>query len=146
MNAFWKFKLRPIIISFVIAVIIMLVLEYINSLIYPFPEDMNKTDIVSVRAFTMSLPWTAYILVIIGWIVASFKAGCVSTYLSKEEKHKISLISGLLFFVFIVLNNQIIGVSSFFNVLAIIIIPSFTYIGHRYMIKIIKKRAVINNL
>src|SRR6185369_3883314 len=57
----------PIAAGFIVASIIMLIFEWINHFIFPLPVGLDQHDTAAVQAFTASLPWTAYILVFLGW-------------------------------------------------------------------------------
>jgi hypothetical protein len=86
-----------------------------------------------VEGFTASLPWTAYILVFLGWLLGSFKAGCVTTYLSKEREYKLSFLVGAILTFIGALNNIIVGSNIWFNVIGLPVFLLFTYLGHKYV-------------
>jgi hypothetical protein len=140
MKNFLKLKVWPVIAGLLTAFIIMTLFEYINSFIFPLPVGTNINDIYQLHAFTASLPWTAYILVLLGWIAAAFKAGCVVTYLSKESTYKLSLLTGAILTLFGLFNNLVIGHDMIFNVIALPMFIVFTYLGHKYVRKVLAKR------
>lgn len=142
MRNWLKFKLLPVLAGLFTAFIIMVVFEYANSLFYPLPESLDKYDAGAVRDFTATLPWTAYVLVLLGWIVGSFKAGLVTTYLAKEQTYLLSLIVGTVLTGLGIMNNILIGHSLFFNVVGLPMFFVFTYLGHRYMRKFITPRPI----
>lgn len=133
-------KIWPVVAGLLAAFIIMMVFEFVNSFFFPFPEGMDKGDIEAVRDFTTTLPWTAYILVLLGWIAGSFKAGCVTTYLSKESTYRLSFVVGILLTVIGVVNNTLIGHDIFFNFIGLPMFIVFTYLGHRYLRFVHQKR------
>lgn len=135
MKKFIKHKLWPVIGGLLSAFIVMMIFEYVNSFSFPLPKDLNINNIGDLHAFTATLPWTAYILVLLGWIVGSFKAGFVTTYLSGEKKYKLSAIVGVVLVVCGILNNIMLGMSSIFHVFSTLIFIIFTYLGHKYMLK-----------
>lgn len=131
----FKSKIWPIVAGLLVAFITMMIFEFANSFIYPFPENFNSSDIVALQNFTATLPWTAYILVFFGWVIGSFKGGYITTKLSKENKYKLSLITGIVLTVLGVLNNMMIGHDMFFNIIGLPMFIVFTYLGHRYCLK-----------
>lgn len=135
MKKFLKMKLWPVIAGLLIAFIIMMIFEYVNSLFFPLPEDFQIGDINALFAFTASLPWTAYILVFLGWVIGAFKGGYVTTYLSKERTYHLSLAVGIILTLFGLLNNIAIGHHVLFNVVGLPMFIIFTYAGHRYVLK-----------
>jgi hypothetical protein len=128
-----KTKIWPVVAGLIVAFIIMMLLEYINSYFFPLPQGLDVGDPEAVRAFSASLPWTAYILVLLGWIVGSFVAGYVTTYLSGERTYRLSLTVGIMLTLLGILNNIAIGHNMFFNIVGLPMFIIFTYLGHRYL-------------
>jgi len=77
------------------ASIIMFLCEYINSLIFPFPANLDLNNIEAVRSFAQNLPWTAYLLVLFGWYDGSFFAGWISSKISKNNTKIIPILIGI---------------------------------------------------
>ncbi len=117
-----------------IAFVVMMILEFINSLFFPLPQGLDWNDTAAIQAFTASLPWTAYILVLIGWILGSFGAGFVSTYLSGETKYRLAFLVGILLTLGGVANNAMLGHNVFFNIIGLPMFIVFTYLGHCYVL------------
>lgn len=135
MNTFLTKKLWPVLAGFIVAFTAMLLFEYVNSFFYPLPESLDLMNQAAVAAFTASLPWTAYILVFLGWVVGSFKGGFVTTYLSGEKSYRLSFVLGAILTILGIANNLAIGHDMLFNVIAIPMFVLFTYLGHRFSLK-----------
>lgn len=133
MMTFLTTKAWPVFAGLLAASVIMMAFEYANSFVFPLPEGLDITDPEQVRAFTASLPWTAYVLVLLGWIAGSFAAGSVTTYLSGERTYRLSLVVGILLTIAGVANNIMIGHDLFFNIVGLPMFILFSYIGHRCM-------------
>ncbi len=136
MKTFLTTKVWPVVAGLLTAFIIMMVFEYVNSFLYPLPEGLDIYDPAAVQAFTASLPSTAYILVFLGWILGAFKAGCVTTYLAKEDTYRLSFIVGVLLTLAGIANNIMIGHDMFFNIIGLPMFIVFTYLGHKYLRKV----------
>lgn len=134
MKYFLTRKVWPVVAGLLTAFIVMLIAEYINSLIYPLPEDLDWMDTEAVQAFTASLPWTAFVLVLLGWVLGSFKAGCVTAYLSKERSFRLPLLVGVILTILGIINNATLGHPLAFNIIGLPVFIIFTYLGHRYLI------------
>ena len=132
MKTFFLSKLWPVVAGLAVAFVVMMAFEYGNSFIYPLPEGLDIYDPAAVQAFTASLPWTAYILVFLGWVAGAFAAGFVTTRLSREMKYRLTLIVGIILTALGVVNNMMIGHDMFFNVIGLPMFLIFTYLGHRY--------------
>ncbi len=128
-------KVWPVVAGLLVAFAIMMALEYLNSFIYPLPDGLDITDPEAVRAFTATLPWTAYILVFVGWVGGAFCAGAVTTYLSGEATYRLSLAVAIILTLGGLINNIMIGHDIFFNIVGLPMFLIFTYLGHRYQRK-----------
>lgn len=71
-------------IAIVLASATMMVVETVNSFLFPFPEGMDTTDLAAVQAFAHTLPATAFWVVIFGWALGSFVGGVVVTKLAQK--------------------------------------------------------------
>jgi hypothetical protein len=140
MKKFLKYKLWPVIAGLLSAFIIIMIFEFINSFFYTIPEGLDTSDVNALHEFTASLPWTAYILVFLGWVIGSFKAGCVTAYLAKESRYRMSFVVGIILTLIGIANNMIIGHDTLFNILALPVFIIFTYLGHRYLRKVYEGR------
>ena len=83
-----KHWVGPILGGFVVASLIMLFFEWINHFIFPIPTGIDRNDTAAVQAFTTTLPWTAYILVFVGWAVGAFEGGCTTAWLAGEQRFR----------------------------------------------------------
>ena len=133
MYTFLRTSVWPIAAGLLTAFIIMMVFEYINSFFYPLPEGLDSNDTAAVHAFTASLPWTAYILVFLGWAFGSFKAGCVTTYLASERTYRRSLVVGLILIALGIANHFMIGQDVLVTLLSLPVFMIGTFLGHRYL-------------
>lgn len=132
---FLKRKVWSVIAGFIAASIVMMAFEYTNSFFFPLPQDLDWTNQEAVWALTASLPWTAYILVLLGWMVGSFVGGYVATYLSGETQYRVTLMLGILLTLAGIWNVMLIGHSTVFNVIALPEFLIFSYLGHWYRLR-----------
>jgi len=133
--SFFKTRIWPVVAGFIAASIVMMVFEYANSFFYPLPQDLDWANPEAVRALTASLPWTAYILVLLGWMAGSFAGGYVATYISGETTYRVSRALGLILTLAGVWNIFLIGHPMLFNVIALPQFLIFAYVGHRWCSK-----------
>ena len=129
-NPFLKKKLLPVVAGFVAAFAVMMAFEFTNSLLFPFPAGMDTNDLEAVRAFSRSLPATAFILVIGGWALGSFAAGWLTTRLSGESSYRLSLLVGILLTVLGIANNIMFVPQPWVNVIGLPLFLVGSYIGH----------------
>jgi hypothetical protein len=135
MKSFLKTRLWPVVAGLLAAFIVMMIFEFINSLFFPLPTGLDIYDPATVKAFTASLPLQAFVLVLLGWALGAFKAGCVTTYLSKNRTPKLALIAGVILTGLGIVNHFMIGHPLWFNIVGLPLFIIFAYLGHRYMLK-----------
>lgn len=128
---FLKRRIFPVVAGFIVASIVMMAFEYTNSFFFPIPDNLDWADPEAVRALTASLPWTAYILVLLGWISGSFVGGFVSSYLSADTRYRTGLTLGVILTLAGIANVLMIGHNILFSVISIPQFMVFTYLGHR---------------
>lgn len=128
--------------GFFVASAVMMLFEYINSFFFPLPADLDWTDAAAVHAFTLSLPWTAYILVILGWALGSFKGGCVTTYVAHEKQFRVTAVLAAILVIAGIGNVLMIGHPPLFTALGIAVLAVCPYLGHRYLLHSLAKKSV----
>lgn len=128
-------KIWPVGAGLGVAFVVMMLFEWVNSFLFPLPEGLDMYDTAAVQAFTASLPWTAYILVFLGWVIGAFKAGWVTTYLSGESTYRLSLLVGIILTILGIINNVMIGHDMFFNIIGLPMFFLFTYLGHKVRVR-----------
>ncbi|MFZ2555315.1 MAG: hypothetical protein WAZ27_02525 [Minisyncoccia bacterium] len=129
--SFLTTKVWPVVAGFLVASIVMMIFEYINSFLFPIPKDLDWKDPEAVRALTASLPWPAYILVLLGWSFGSFKGGWVTAWLSGERTFRLSLVLALILTLAGVWNVMLIGHDIVFTLLGLPALFFGTYLGYR---------------
>ena len=132
----------PVLAGFVVASVIMVVFEWINHFIFPLPASLEKNDTAAVQAFTASLPWTAYILVLLGWAAGAFEGGCTAAWLAGEKQLGATSVLAVLLVFAGIADMMVLGFPMVAMVLGLLILAAFPYLG-RYALNTFerKKRA-----
>lgn len=143
MKAFLLSRLWPVVAGLVVASVIMMAFEYINSMFFPLPADLDIYDTAAVQAFTATLPFSAYILVLMGWIAGAFAAGYTTTHLAGVHTKHLALVVGGILTVLGIINNILIGHTWIFNVVGLPMFLIFTYIGYRTLLHMHETRASV---
>jgi hypothetical protein len=129
---FLKTKIWPVLAGFIVASMVMMVFEFTNSLFFPLPQDLDWANPEAVHALTASLPWTAYVLVLLGWMAGSFAGGSVATRLSGDTQYRTALALGVLLTLAGIWNVMLIGHPLLFTIISIPQFLIFTHLGHWY--------------
>jgi hypothetical protein len=124
-----KHWILPIVAGFIVASIIMLIFEWINHFIFPKPASLDLTNAAAVQAFTASLPWTAYILVFVGWAAGAFEGGCTTAWLAGEQKFRVTAVLTLLLILGGIGDMIGLGFPPLATALGILILAIFPYLG-----------------
>ncbi len=110
-------NILSVIVGLVVASATMLLFEFTNSRFFPFPVGLDVMSVESVRAFTDSLPWTAFILVLLGWLFGSFLGGLVMGKIAVSKNWLFPIGVGVLLTALGVYNNVLLGAPAFFTVI-----------------------------
>ncbi len=132
---FLKTKVWPVVAGFIVASIVMMAFEFTNSFFFPLPNDLDWMDTAAVQALTASLPWTAYILVILGWMAGSFAGGGVATRLSGDTRYRTALALGIILTLAGIWNVMLLGHPLLFSITSIPQFLIFTNLGHQYFLR-----------
>lgn len=112
------------------AFLIMMSCEFINSLLYPFPQGMDIYNPEILQAFTKALPVQAFFLVLLGWAVGSFAGGFVTAWYSQETTYHFSAITGIILLIFGIINHLMIGHPLWMNLLGLPLFIVFSFLGY----------------
>lgn len=113
------------------AFITMIIFEGINSFLFPFPQGLDVNDWEAVHTFTQNLPWTAYILVLLGWSVGAFLAGFVAKKIIKTNGTTTPVILSILLTLGGILNFILIGHPMWMIIIGLIIFVSLPSLGYQ---------------
>jgi hypothetical protein len=136
-DTFYK-NIWPVLAGIFTASITMMTLEFINSKMYPFPENFDKYDSVAITTFTNFHSPNIFILVGLGWLLGGFFGGYILTKVSernftKKENIKTQLIILATFLAFSgFMNLLILNTAYTFHIVGIISFFITTYLGYKF--------------
>ncbi|MBX2902180.1 MAG: hypothetical protein KF872_01395 [Chitinophagales bacterium] len=86
-----------IFIGLVCGVLVIVGWESFTHKLYPPPQGINFADKEAVRAMMAQMPLLAFVLILVGYVLAAFVGGAVATVIDKSKKILPALIvAGLL--------------------------------------------------
>jgi hypothetical protein len=109
--------------------IVIIICEIFTSKLFPSPKGLDFNNKDSVTAHMQSAPIAMYVSILIGYIIASFSAGYVTNFLSKNNKYKPAMLTGVALMVFGILNMMELWHPSWFWVVSIVSYLIFAYLG-----------------
>jgi fructose-specific phosphotransferase system IIC component len=128
-----RFKALQSVLGGVLAgfVVIMLCESFTHTL-FSTPEGLNFQDKEAVTNMMKSASIEMYLSVLIGYIFASFLAGYVTNYLSRNSKYRPAMIAGFALMVFGILNMTSLWHPTWFWVVSIPCYLLFAFLGGNY--------------
>ena len=126
---FLKQWVWPVVAGFVVASIIMLIFEWINSFLFPLPDNHEVMSGAELQALAASLPWTAYILVFVGWAFGAFEGGCTAAWLAGEKQLGATSVLAVLLVLAGIFDMTMIGFPPIAMILGVLILAVFPYLG-----------------
>ncbi len=128
-------KILAVVVAMITALAIMMIVEMCNSLVIMPPSDAVMKDPAALRAYMANGPVLAYVIVLIGYTVASFAGGFVVTKMSRRESPGLILpiIVGSLLEVASILNFVMLpGQPIWFLIAGLLIFLPLSLLGHRF--------------
>lgn len=121
------------IIGVVVGVIMIALLEYLSSFIYPFPEGLDVNNKEAFADFVKNKPLGAFLCILVVYNLASFVAGMVVTYLNQAEGRKNAIFVGLVLTAFGVMNMITIPHPVWFMIASTLIYVPSAMLGNLVM-------------
>ena len=103
----------------VIAVLTVMLFEWISHLVYPVPADLDVGSTAALADHMASAPPGALILVLAGYFVATFDGTFVAAWIGRAKPFIFALVIGVLMLVATVSNLIMIPHPMWFNIAAV---------------------------
>ena len=128
-------KILAVVVAMIVAIAIMMVVEMANSMVIMPPSDDVMKDAAKLREFMANGPVKAYVIVLIGYVLASFAGGFIVTKMSRRESPGLTLpiIVGVLLALGMVANILMLpGQPIWFVVAGFLTFIPLSLLGHRF--------------
>ena len=128
-------KILAVVVAMIVAIAIMMVVEMANSMVIMPPSDDVRKDAAKLRDFMANGPVKAYVIVLIGYVSASFAGGFIVTKMSRRESPGLTLpiIVGVLLELGMVANILMLpGQPIWFVVAGFLTFIPLSLLGHRF--------------
>ena len=128
-------KILAVVVAMVVAIAIMMVVEMANSMVIMPPSDDVMKDAAKLREFMANGPVKAYVIVLVGYVLASFAGGFIVTKMSRRESPGLTLpiIIGVLLELGMVANMLMLpGQPIWFVVAGFLTFIPLSLLGHRF--------------
>lgn len=106
-----------------ISAVVVSLVEFGNSKLYPFPPGFDMNDQAAIAAFIATLPAMAFVVVWIGWAVGAFVGTLVAKKLAPAGSSRPAIVVAGLFTLFCILNMAMLPHPIAFVVASVITTP-----------------------
>ena len=124
-------RAMSVVIGLLASMIVLTLLEYLNSRLYPFPANVDMKDPVAIKAAIDAMPVAAKLLHILCYFIASIAGGMVATKLIKSESKNPALIVGAILTFLGLVNTVAMGEEIWMSVLSLLIYIPGAYLGYK---------------
>jgi hypothetical protein len=122
-------SIGAVIAGLIVAFLLVFASEGISHKVFPPPPGMNDRDMVQIKAFVATLPLSALLIVLTGWLIATFAAAWVATKIARGPIA--GFIAGALLLAVGIANAFIIPQPLWFSIASFVIYISATVAGVR---------------
>jgi len=122
-------SIGAVIAGLVVTFLLVFASEGISHKIFPPPPGMNMSDMVQVKAFVATLPLSALLIVLTGWLIATFVGTWVATKIARGPIA--GFILGALLLAVGIANAFIIPQPLWFSITSFVIYIGATVVGVR---------------
>ena len=78
-------KIISVVVGLMAAMLVISIVESLNTKLYPLPKDIDIADREAMQTYISSLPTTALIIVLAGYVLGSFVCGLLIRIISKSD-------------------------------------------------------------
>lgn len=128
-------KILAVVVALIVAVGIIMLVQMGNSMVVMPPSQEVMSDPARLRDFMTNLPMTAYVVVLIGYIIASFAGGFIVTKMARQVSTGVTLpivVGGFLTLAMIMNLVSLPGQPLWFAVLCLLSFIPLSLLGHRF--------------
>lgn len=124
-----------VVIGLLSSMIILTLLELLNSKIFPFPEGIDRKNATAIKAAIAAMPFAAKVLQLISYFISAMVGGLVGTKIINAESKNPALIIGSILTFFGLINSVTLGEPIWFGVCSFLMYVPGAYLGYKLLAK-----------
>ncbi len=124
-------KILSVLAGLVIAVLIIMGVEWIGIQLFPLPSELNMNDMESLRTHPEMIPLANKLFVLLAWAAGTFAGSWLATVVSKRENFAQGLIVGIILLVLAIINMSLFPHPIWFWIIGILLFFPTAYYGAR---------------
>lgn len=126
-----KRKIFAVVLGVITAVVLIIAIEALGHFLFPLPAGMDVTDTDAMKAYVMTLPVTALLIVMAAWIVATLVGGVLACFVARETPLIYSAIIGGLVLLGTIINLMSLPHPLWFSITSVLAIIATIFITGR---------------
>jgi hypothetical protein len=128
-------RVMSILVGCSVGIAVIFLMEMVSQMIYPLPEGFTPVTHEDWTRLMEMVPTGAIVMVMIGYLVAGFAAGIVTTVIAKENKLRNSMITAGILTVLGAINAFLIPHPVWFRIGVLVVYFASAYAGHLIAVK-----------
>lgn len=128
-------RILAFIVAMIVAMGVIMIVQMLNTTIVSPPSDEVMNDPARLREFMATLPTTAYVVVLIGYMLGAFAGGFIVTKMSRQVGggQTLAILIGVLLIVGGILNFFVMlpGQPAWFIAVSLLCYIPMALLGHR---------------
>ena len=121
--------------GFMAAMVVVMLFEWLGAYVNPMPKDIDYHDPKALADMMNHMPMTAYLWLLLGYVVASIVGGAVATLLSGRSKSMPALIVGAVLTLGGIINFIMLPHALWFMIVSTLMYIPMALLGYRLCVK-----------
>ena len=126
-----KRKIFAVVLGVISAVVLIIAIEALGHSLYPLPAGLDITDAEAMRAYVMTLPVTALLIVMAAWLAATLLGGLLACFIARETPLIYAAIIGGLVLLGTIINLMSIPHPMWFSITSVLAIIATIFVTGR---------------
>jgi hypothetical protein len=126
-----KRKIFAVVLGVIAAVVIIIAIEALGHSLFPLPAGMDVTDTDAMKAYIVTLPTAALLIVMAAWIIATLTGGLLACIIARETPLIYSAIIGGLVLLGTIINLMSLPHPLWFSITSVLAIIATIFITGR---------------
>ena len=120
-----------VVIGLLAAMIFVVGVEWMSSILHPFPPGVDTSDLEVCRAHVSRYPAGVLLLAVLGWTLGTFVSSWIATRMGHNRHPAHGIVTGAILLALAVMNMAMLPYPAWFWVLNLVAFPACGYFGSR---------------
>lgn len=126
-----KKRILPVVAGLLAGWAVVFLLEAVNHIFYPPPLDIDFNDKLQLTEFMETLPVTAFILLLLAWMIGAFIGGIAGALVNRNVRKNTAIIVGVVMALGSIINMTMVPHPTWLMITASLGYVPMAYLGAR---------------